>query len=490
MGARHWPNIDQAGPGLTAERRLGRRSSSAARPGRWRLPEGGGGRRRGPMEVAAGPTLEAYDVWRGNSLRSDLAKLTSRHGHGGADRRRLLLAGPAVLPDAEDGGVAARGVRGSNKRLRWRRLKLAAAPSTDPDTGAVRRPKGTPPRRFVCDQFAAAPAIDGVLAVAQQTDWFKSQHTFESVPFRSFAEDVADTAVGAAAVSWIQQLRDEARACVCEALQVDVTLYHAHATLTRTRSTTPAVVSTPQADEAEWLALLSAVELKEAGNAQYRNGMYEPAIDMYTSALAQLPEHMRTSHPEVVLILSNRAACHNQLQDYRQVISDSSAALEIEPTNVKALMRRGFAYEAIERYAPALSDMETVGRLAPRATDAIRAAGRLRGLVKAWVKILAEEEVESGGPVAKPPSLDSWESVNETDRIAQQTAAREKRPETGGAVDEQFTGPHSDMASVLHYDYSAVLYLTSSADGIQNGEFCITNDGLFLLKMMEFALEW
>ena len=126
--------------------------------------------------------------------------------------------------------------------------------------------------------------------------------------------------------------------------------------------------------------------------------------------------------------------------------------------NIKALMRRGFAYEAMERYPAALADMETVGRLAPHTREAVRAAGRLRGLVKAWDTIQAQEEKERDSE-ARPPSLDSWETS------ASDTPDQYAYGSMGQPHDEamQFNGLHADMASVAHYDYSAVVYLTSSA---------------------------
>eukprot|EP01043_Picozoa_sp_COSAG02_P085375 COSAG02_NODE_23032_length_732_cov_0.889415_1_plen_209_part_00 len=157
------------------------------------------------------------------------------------------------------------------------------------------------------------------------------------------------------------------------------------------------------------------------------------------------------------------------------MIADTTAALAIDPVNIKALVRRGFAYEAMERYPAALADMETVGRVAPRTREAVQAAGRLRGLVKAWDKIQAQEEEERDSE-ARPPSLDSWE-ISATDAHSQHAGGAHGN--IGQPPDEtmQFNGLHADMASVAHYDYSAVVYLTSSAaatigsDGFCGGNF-------------------
>ena len=420
----------------------------------------------GVTEVAAMATeVEAYEAWRHGRLREDLAKLTARYEERAGSRKRAALAGPALLPRAPPDGTVRVATATAAKPRRLRRIKRSVAPLTDPESGAVRRPKRGPPGRFVCDQFATPAEVGAVLSCSQNCDWWHSPHSFETVPLASFVADAARLPGGTDAVRCVRELRDAARVCVCEALGVDRVLYHAHATLTRTRSPSAA----PQYSDEDALRLFEAIELKDRANAEYRRGMYEPAIQLYTDALAVLPESLKRTHPEVALILSNRAACHNQLQDYRQVIADTTAALDIDPVNLKALMRRGFAYEAIERYPAALADMETVGRLAPRTSEAIRAAGRLRGLVKAWDKITAQEEAESGGPIARPPSLDSWEvSADDAGQSEGAAGGREQEEDVAAATAAaagllQFNGPHADMASVVHYDYSAVLYLTSSS---------------------------
>jgi import receptor subunit TOM70 len=53
---------------------------------------------------------------------------------------------------------------------------------------------------------------------------------------------------------------------------------------------------------------------------------------------------------------SNRAACWNALSDWDKVIEDTTAAISLEPTYVKALNRRANAYEQVGRNSEALLD--------------------------------------------------------------------------------------------------------------------------------------
>jgi stress-induced-phosphoprotein 1 len=103
---------------------------------------------------------------------------------------------------------------------------------------------------------------------------------------------------------------------------------------------------------------LSGEELfKEKGDEAYKAANFEEAIKFYTKCLDACAD--KTS--EVALKAhSNRAACYKQISNFDGVIEDCSAVLEVEPENVKALIRRAQAFEGVERYRFALSDIKTV----------------------------------------------------------------------------------------------------------------------------------
>merc|ERR1712151_180466 len=69
----------------------------------------------------------------------------------------------------------------------------------------------------------------------------------------------------------------------------------------------------------------------------------------------------KKEHSELALkTLSNRASCYKQISNFDGTIEDCSAVLEQEPENVKALIRRAQAFEAVERYRFALQDVKSV----------------------------------------------------------------------------------------------------------------------------------
>ena len=59
----------------------------------------------------------------------------------------------------------------------------------------------------------------------------------------------------------------------------------------------------------------------------------------------------------MIASLSNRANCYAQHHNYKKVIADATRVLEMDPKHVKALIRRGLAYEATEKYKLGLADM-------------------------------------------------------------------------------------------------------------------------------------
>ena len=58
---------------------------------------------------------------------------------------------------------------------------------------------------------------------------------------------------------------------------------------------------------------------------------FEQAIELYSQSL----ELIGTHQTDAVTILSNRAACHQQLRQYHAVVRDCDAALELSPSAAK-----------------------------------------------------------------------------------------------------------------------------------------------------------
>jgi len=113
--------------------------------------------------------------------------------------------------------------------------------------------------------------------------------------------------------------------------------------------------------EARRKASLSITEQhKERGDEQYKAANFEGAIDHYTKCIDALREQGQAETPLALKAYSNRAACFKQISNFDGTISDCTAVLEVEPENVKALIRRAQAFEGVERYRFALQDVKSV----------------------------------------------------------------------------------------------------------------------------------
>ena len=93
----------------------------------------------------------------------------------------------------------------------------------------------------------------------------------------------------------------------------------------------------------------SIADLKQAGNAHFREGQFPEAIAVYTQCIKMLqaagegsagtpgaPE----SRAELATLLTNRAYARYQTRALQECIADCDAALELEPGRVKALFKR------------------------------------------------------------------------------------------------------------------------------------------------------
>jgi tetratricopeptide (TPR) repeat protein len=93
---------------------------------------------------------------------------------------------------------------------------------------------------------------------------------------------------------------------------------------------------------------------KADGDAHFKTGMFERAVQSYTQALQQLSLLREDdTRMERATWLNNRAAASLQICDYDAVIRDCDQVLVLEGDNVKALVRRGLAYENTKKFEQA-----------------------------------------------------------------------------------------------------------------------------------------
>lgn len=91
-------------------------------------------------------------------------------------------------------------------------------------------------------------------------------------------------------------------------------------------------------------------------NAHYKAQEYDEALQGYNEALAAAPRGSQES----AVYHANSAACHLALKQYQECVRSCNAALEVDATYQKAILRRMAAFEALDQLDSALRDAQQV----------------------------------------------------------------------------------------------------------------------------------
>ncbi|XP_060052004.1 sperm-associated antigen 1 isoform X2 [Erinaceus europaeus] len=94
-----------------------------------------------------------------------------------------------------------------------------------------------------------------------------------------------------------------------------------------------------------------ATREKEKGNEAFNAGDYEEAVMYYSRSLSVLP---------TVAAYNNRAQAELKLQNWNSAFMDCEKVLELEPGNLKALLRRATTYKQQNKVQEALEDLHKV----------------------------------------------------------------------------------------------------------------------------------
>uniref|UniRef100_A0A3P9I0M5 Translocase of outer mitochondrial membrane 34 n=1 Tax=Oryzias latipes TaxID=8090 RepID=A0A3P9I0M5_ORYLA len=104
----------------------------------------------------------------------------------------------------------------------------------------------------------------------------------------------------------------------------------------------------------------SWTELKQAGNECFKTGQYGEAVNLYSQVIKVLEKSREEYSADLAIVYSNRAASYLKDGNCTACVKDCDMSLELSPFNVKSLLRRAAAYEAVEQYRNAYVDYRTV----------------------------------------------------------------------------------------------------------------------------------
>ncbi|KAL4858750.1 Peptidyl-prolyl cis-trans isomerase FKBP4 [Chlorella vulgaris] len=124
---------------------------------------------------------------------------------------------------------------------------------------------------------------------------------------------------------------------------------------------------------------------RRKGNAAYRAKDYPKALEHYERAQAtvEFVEGLsRADQQEVnlnrVAVYLNLAAVHMAMQEYGSAVGFCDKALALDPTSIKALLRRSRAHTGRHEYEAAAADLASVRRLDPHSYEAAEQEAELQ----------------------------------------------------------------------------------------------------------------
>merc|ERR1712146_460836 len=130
--------------------------------------------------------------------------------------------------------------------------------------------------------------------------------------------------------------------------------------------------------------------LKEEGNAFFKQREYMKAIEKYQAAI----DDPATQNGDAIYIscYNNMAGAKQQLHDHPGVVEAASMVLEYDENNQKALLRRGLAFEGINKFQLGLADIRKLLLLNPNIAMANKAQHRLQNALRQQRKMKAMQK--------------------------------------------------------------------------------------------------
>ncbi|KAJ6731664.1 TETRATRICOPEPTIDE REPEAT PROTEIN 1 [Salix purpurea] len=150
---------------------------------------------------------------------------------------------------------------------------------------------------------------------------------------------------------------------------------------------------TQKDDELIQRGIEEANEAKLEGNRLFGNGQYEEALLQYDVALQVSPPDVPSSAELRSICHSNRGVCFLKLGKFEDTIKECSKALALNPSYMKALVRRGEAHEKLENFEEAIADLKKILEVDPSNDQAKRTIRRLEPLAAAKREKMKEEMI-------------------------------------------------------------------------------------------------
>ncbi|RVE56326.1 hypothetical protein OJAV_G00220060 [Oryzias javanicus] len=155
-----------------------------------------------------------------------------------------------------------------------------------------------------------------------------------------------------------------------------------------------------------------ALSEKEKGNAFFKEGKYDDAIECYTRGM--------NADPSNPVLPTNRASAFFRLKKFAVAESDCNLAIALDGRYVKAFCRRGAARLALKKHDAALEDYQTALKLDPGNVEA-------QNEVKKLQEVLQVEDARSEQQQEAPAGDPEQQKMQEEQRRRQEAVLHKDR---------------------------------------------------------------
>ncbi|XP_023619380.1 sperm-associated antigen 1 [Myotis lucifugus] len=175
-----------------------------------------------------------------------------------------------------------------------------------------------------------------------------------------------------------------------------------------------------------------ATREKEKGNEAFKSGDYEEAVKYYTRSISVLP---------TAAAYNNRAQAELKLQNWNSAFQDCEKVLELEPGNVKALLRRATTFKHQNKLQDAMEDLHQVLDAEPDNELAKKTLSEV------------ERELKNSAPTSKTHTKGKRMVIQEVENSEDENGKESERKHEDGSRDKR-SGSADDL-SVLYSNRAA-----------------------------------
>ncbi|CAL8286939.1 unnamed protein product [Merluccius merluccius] len=173
---------------------------------------------------------------------------------------------------------------------------------------------------------------------------------------------------------------------------------------------------------------------KDKGNEAFRAKDYEEAVAYYSRSLSIVP---------TVAVYNNRAQAEIKLQQWHRALQDCQRVLELEPLNVKGLLRRATVLQHQGKLPLAADDLRAVLRVEPHNAAAAKRLTQVDQKIRE-----GQPELPTKGKRILIQDMEGDDDVTGKDQEKAEEHGAFKKPHGGGRGDG--ASPHADANNGSH----------------------------------------